>query len=89
MKWKYISAIEISGILFVVWLTLLLMLLFIDVYIVPLQLPLIGYVGRVITGITKVAIGCGLFITWLFIWNKAVQKYFQNSIRTSKASAEK
>jgi hypothetical protein len=79
---KYRSALEIGSILLVVWLTFILMLLFLDVYIVPLQIPIIGYVGRVVTGITKSVIGVGLFITWLFLWNYVVKRYFKGAIKT-------
>jgi TM2 domain-containing membrane protein YozV len=88
MRWKYKSAFEIGGILLVVWLTLILILLFLDVYIVPLQLPIIGYVGRVITGITKVVIGVGFFIIWLFLWNYAVKGYFKRAIKTNDIAVE-
>ena len=89
MRWKYSSAVEICGILFVVWLTFIFMLLFLEAYIVSLQLPIIGYVGRVITGITKVAIGVGLFITWLFLWNLFVKRYFKRTIKINETSFER
>jgi hypothetical protein len=88
MGWKYRSALEIGIILLVVWLTFIFMLLFLDVYIVPLQLPIIGYVGRVITGIIKATIGVGFFITWLFLWNLAVKKYFKRAINTNDVAFE-
>ena len=83
MNWKYRSAIEIGSILLVVWLTLIFMLIFLDVYIVPLQLPIIGYIGRVITGIIKATIGVGLFIIWLFLWNYIVKRYFKGVLKTN------
>ncbi len=82
MRYKYLNIIEIISILFVVWLTFIFMLLFIDIYIVPLQLPLVDYVGRVIIGVTKVIIGVGLFVLWLFLWNYIVKKYFKKAINT-------
>ena len=89
MGWKYRSALEIGSILLVVWLTFIFMLLFLDVYIVPLQLPIIGYVGRVITGIMKATIGVGFFITWLFLWNLIVKKYFKRAINKNDFAFEK
>ncbi|MFX1518949.1 MAG: hypothetical protein ACFFCD_03385 [Promethearchaeota archaeon] len=86
MGWKYRSALEIGSMLLVVWLTFIFILLFLDVYIVPLQLPIVDYVGRVITGITKAIIGVGLFITWLFLWNYIVKIYFKRAIKTNDAT---
>jgi len=87
MRWKYRSALEIGGILLIVWLSFILMLLFLEVYIIPLQLPIIGYVGRVITGIIRAATGVGLFITWLFVWNHIVKYYFKTAMKKDEATS--
>ena len=86
MRCKYRSALEIGSILLVVWFTFIFMLLFLDIYIVPFQLPIIGYVGRVITGITKVTISVGLVITWLFLWNYIVKRYFKRAMKMYDAA---
>lgn len=88
MRGKYRSTLEIGSILLVVWFTFIFMLLFLDIYIVPLQLPIIGYVGRVISGITKAMIGVGLFITWLFLWNYIVKRYFKRAIKKNYVAVE-
>lgn len=87
MRWKYRSALEIGSILFVVWVSFVLILLFLEVYIIPLQLPIIGYVGRVITGIIKAATGVGLFITWLFVWNHITKTYFKTAMKKSEITS--
>jgi len=87
MRWKYRSALEIGGIFLVVWLSLILILLFLEIYIIPFQLPIIGYVGRVITGIIKAAIGVGLFITWLFVWNHITKNYFRSAMKKDEATS--
>jgi len=89
MSWKYRNVLELGSILLAVWLTFISMLLFLDVYIVPLQLPISGYTGSVITGTTKVVIGVGLFITWLFLWNYIVKRYFKKAIKTNDVAFEK
>ena len=81
-------AVEISSILFVVWLTFVFMLFSIDVYIVPFQFPLVGYMGRVITGIIKAVIGVGLFGIWLFLWNFIVKRYFKRAVKTKEVLFE-
>jgi hypothetical protein len=87
MGLKYRSALEIGGIFLIVWLSFILILLFLEVYIIPLQLPIIGYVGRVITGIIKAATGVGLFITWLFVWNHLVKNYFKTAMEKYEATS--
>lgn len=75
--------LELCTLLLVVWLTFLTILLFLDVIVVPFEFPIIGYIGRVITGIVKVVIGVGLFITWLYLWNTMVKWYFRRALKPS------
>ncbi|MBS7644165.1 hypothetical protein KEJ26_06300 [Candidatus Bathyarchaeota archaeon] len=71
------------GILLFVWASMLFGIWIIWKFVVPLQLP-----NPVLGGVTKVSIGTGLAVLWLWTWRKATITYFWRTIKKKQDMAQ-
>lgn len=67
---------ELFGILLFVWLSMLLGLWLIFRFVVPLTLPIGGWLGRFLTGCARTGVSAVLAVSWLWVWRKIAYTCF-------------
>ncbi|MBS7630940.1 hypothetical protein KEJ47_05115 [Candidatus Bathyarchaeota archaeon] len=65
-----------------VWVSMILGLLVINLYIVPLELP---GVNPFVTGVLKVILSLFLSVLWLWVWRRMVVMIFWRSIKEQQS----
>jgi membrane-bound ClpP family serine protease len=83
------ALLGIYGILLLVWATMLILLLVAGRFIVPLELPVPGSFGTVLSSIIRTILGIALALAWLYGWKKLYEAYFWRLIEALERQKER
>lgn len=73
--------IDLALIMIIVWFSMLIMLIAIDIIVVPMNLPIKSVYEVLIEALIKLMISGIMALSWLWLWVMLVQRYIK---KTSK-----
>jgi hypothetical protein len=78
------QVIYLTGILIIVWSSIILGAYIAAAFLINLSIPVSGKLGAFLTNITRTILGIALALIWLYGWKKLYTFYFQWNLKKLK-----
>lgn len=76
--------IYLTGILIIVWLSIIFGSYFIAAFLLKLAFPISGWIGTFLTNIARTVLGVAIAIIWIYGWKKLYTLYFKWNLKKLK-----
>jgi len=76
--------IYLTGILIIVWLSIVFGSYFIAAFLLKLTFPISGWIGPLLTNIVRTVLGVAIAIIWIYGWKKLYVLYFELNLKKLK-----